>query len=693
MPRGPLALLVACALGAEPSASGIRHWAFQSQPVLKSETAIVEVDAIVTDRSGRFIRDLRLDEIQVFEDGRPQRLQALYLVDAGMAAEVRDPAAGLSSTPDSSRSIRRSFFLLFDQEHLTPGSLNRVRSGAESFLASDFRDGQDLAGMYAIGGTSQVRMTTSREELLAAVKKIKPRSDVTSRLADLRQWPRLLGEVEASRIDKGDTTVLNMAIARACEEQRTPNCAADAELELQSKAKRHMREADAAVNRSLQALSIAAKSLSALEGRKTLVFLTDGFMADTHRGQLRVVSGDAGRAGVAIYVVDARGLDKTAAGRSIQDGAASGDTFAAAAFDTTDDSSDQLADATGGLVVRNVNNGQQALAAIAKDSGTYYVIGYVPDKPEPDGRFRSIEVRVARDGVVTRARRGYVASPRTAPLIAVAPGSSPAPGTSPAPATPTHEAPGTRHEAPVLASTSLSPIADLPSGRPRASDNVRLLIEQAPPDTSTRLKPHAGTEAAERGWARYEKGDLEGAAEELAGAVASPDAPLWARYALGQAAFGLRRFQDAVTQWEQVRQAAPAFQPVYFDLVDGYLQVDRPRDAIAVLRDAERRWPDEPEIFNALGVVQARRKSYGDAVTSFERAVKADPANAVAYFNLGRVHEIRYAMSRRYISTSGGWVANAGERNAAIDNYKKYLELGGPFEQSAREGLARLGWK
>jgi tetratricopeptide (TPR) repeat protein len=155
----------------------------------------------------------------------------------------------------------------------------------------------------------------------------------------------------------------------------------------------------------------------------------------------------------------------------------------------------------------------------------------------------------------------------------------------------------------------------------------------------------------------------------------------------------LRRFQDAVTQWEQVRQAAPAFQPVYFDLVDGYLQVDRPRDAIAVLRDAERRWPDEPEIFNALGVVQARRKSYGDAVTSFERAVKADPANAVAYFNLGRVHEIRYAMSRRYISTSGGWVANAGERNAAIDNYKKYLELGGPFEQSAREGLARLGWK
>jgi predicted Zn-dependent protease len=386
---------------------------------------------------------------------------------------------------------------------------------------------------------------------------------------------------------------------------------------------------------------------------------------------------------VAIYVVDARGLDKSAAGRTIQDAPPpGGDAFVSAAFDTRDDSSDQLADATGGVVVRNVNDGYQALAAIAKDTGTYYVVGYVPDKPEADGRFRSIDVRIAREGAIVRARRGYVAGPRAAPLIAAA-------RDTPSAATPA--------PLPVLASTSLSPTAELPSGRPRASDNVRLLIEQAMPETApspgTRLKPHSAIEAAERGWARYEKGDLEGAAAELTDAVNSPGAPLWARYALGQAAFGLRRYQDAVAQWEQVRGAAPHFQPVYFDLVDGYLQTDRARDAIAVLRDAERRWPDEPEIFNALGVVQVRRQSYGDAITSFERAVKADPANAVAYFNLGRVHEIRYAMSRRYMSTSGGWVANAGERNAAIDNYKKYLELGGPFEQSAREGLARLGWK
>jgi hypothetical protein len=424
---------------------------------------------------------------------------------------------------------------------------------------------------------------------------------------------------------------------------------------------------------------MAAKGLAGLEGRKALVFITEGFFADSHRSQLRLVTGEAGRAGVAVYVIDARGLDKSSGGRTLQDGPPpSLDQFATGAFDTREDPGDQLADGTGGRVIRNVNDGRQALDAIAKDTSTYYVIGYLPDIPESDGRFRSIEVRIARADVVVRARRGYIAGPRPPALVAAAPAATAA-------------SPPLTTAQPVLASTSLAPIAGLSPGRPRASDNVRQLIEQATP--GTRLKPHAAIEAAERGWARYEKGDLEGAAEELGDAVTAPDAPVWARYALGQAAFGLRRYPDAVAQWEQVRQAAPGFQPVYFDLVDGYLQTDRARDAIAVLRDAERRWPDEPEIFNALGVVQVRRQSYGDAVTSFEKAVKADPANAVAYFNLGRVHEIRYAMSRRYVSTSGGWVANAGERTAAIDNYTKYLELGGPFEQSAREGLARLGWK
>jgi len=67
---------------------------------------------------------------------------------------------------------------------------------------------------------------------------------------------------------------------------------------------------------------------------------------------------------------------------------------------------------TGGFVVRNENNIGRALAEIAVDANTYYVLGYQPANSNFDGKYRAIEVRV-RDqaGVVVRvrARRGYLA--------------------------------------------------------------------------------------------------------------------------------------------------------------------------------------------------------------------------------------------------------------------------------------------
>jgi VWFA-related protein len=695
MPKGTViaaaAVVGAVFFGIRPSAFGI---ADTQQPVYKSGTELVEVDAIVMDRGGRFVRDLRLDEIEILEDGRPQRLQALYLVDRGTAV-LASAGPGFESSVTASTAVQRAFFFLFDQEHLTAGSLNRVRTGIEQFLSTDFRDGQDLAALYAMGTSGQVRMTTSREDLLSAVRRVKTRSDLVARAADMREWPRIINDAEALRIDQGDDAILKAATMRACAEEPTRNCADQADLLLREKSKRLVRDADAATNRTLQALSAAAKGLAGLKGRKTLIFLTEGFLADSHRAQLGTVTGDAGRAGVAIYVVDARGLDK--GGRSIQESAPPDlDGLVASAFDTREDSGDQLANGTGGLVVRNMNDGAKAMAAIAADTGTYYVIGYVPDDAAANGKYRAIQVRVKRENVIVRARRGYIPGPPAAPLIAAARGANPAPGTHQAPGTGSHEAPGTTHEAPgttpalpVLPSTSTVSAATLPAARPNVAARVRELI-----DLPNRVAPSESVSApASRGWSHYEKGDLESAARDLAEATAIPGAPAWAFYALGQAEFGLRRFADAVARWEHVRSIVPEFEPVYFDLVDGYLQLDRARDAIGVLRAAERRWPADADVYNALGVVQVRRGALDDAVESFGKAVKAQPESALGYFNLGRVREMRYVRSRRYVPTTGGWVGNADDRRDAIASYKRYLELGGPFEQSAREGLARLEWK
>jgi hypothetical protein len=79
-------------------------------------------------------------------------------------------------------------------------------------------------------------------------------------------------------------------------------------------------------------------------------------------------------------------------------------------------------------------------------------------------------------------------------------------------------------------------------------------------------------------------------------------------------------------------------------------------------------------------------------VHSFEEAVASAPNDAVAYFNLAKAYELKYWKYRRFVSQTRQWIANGNDRNKAIDNYNRYLAIGGPLENSAREGLTRLNW-
>src|SRR4030095_5878717 len=109
---------------------------------------------------------------------------------------------------------------------------------------------------------------------------------------------------------------------------------------------------------------------------------------------------------------------------------------------------------------------------------------------------------------------------------------------------------------------------------------------------------------ATAGWEAYQRGDVETARERLAVAATRSGADAWVYYTLGMSDYALRRFREAAVAWEHVRSAAPDFEPVYFDLVDAYLQQKEHDAAIRTARAALARWPRDPELSNALGVVQ-----------------------------------------------------------------------------------------
>jgi Flp pilus assembly protein TadD len=131
---------------------------------------------------------------------------------------------------------------------------------------------------------------------------------------------------------------------------------------------------------------------------------------------------------------------------------------------------------------------------------------------------------------------------------------------------------------------------------------------------------------------------------------------------------------------------------VYFNLADGYILQKDDGAALKVLRDAQQRWPEDPEVWNATGVLQTRRGALDGAIESFTRATTVAPNDSLALFNLGRAYQLRASKSTRYDSTRERWVGGEADTKKAAEAYQKYIQMGGPFVQQAKEALAALAW-
>jgi hypothetical protein len=67
-----------------------------------------------------------------------------------------------------------------------------------------------------------------------------------------------------------------------------------------------------------------------------------------------------------------------------------------------------LSRATGGIAVINDQDRQKGLREAYRDSTEYYLMGYVPNSERRPKSFHHIEVKVAREAVEVRARKGYL---------------------------------------------------------------------------------------------------------------------------------------------------------------------------------------------------------------------------------------------------------------------------------------------
>src|SRR5882672_8021013 len=143
-------------------------------PTFKLAVEFIEVDTIVTDATGDFVRGLTKDDFQVLDDGKPQTISNFSVVDIPVERSLRPLFAREPLEPDVQSNERpfdgRVYVMVIDDWHTGMTRTGRVRAAARQFIQQRFGANDLMAVVHTAGGArSGQEFTNNRRLLLAAV--------------------------------------------------------------------------------------------------------------------------------------------------------------------------------------------------------------------------------------------------------------------------------------------------------------------------------------------------------------------------------------------------------------------------------------------------------------------------------------------------------------------------------------------
>ncbi len=366
-----------------------------ADPVIRVSVNLVQIDAVVTDSKGRHIAGLGPDDFQVFEDGKPQKVTHLSYMDATpppAPPPVAPPVPGRKpASPDEvvaaparkprKDDVHRALVFLVDDIHTSPEDLIQLKPVAKKFVNEQVAPG-DLVSIAAVrGGMGFYEQFTS------------------------------------------DRSVLNAAVESLAKRVGGSSDAVD-ESEAGAGCLRAQMLFDAVMGK----LGWAIQSLNELPGRKAIVLFSDGleiprqscpFEAQAMTDSMQRLADQSNRSGVAIYAIDSRGLTTNAitASMNVSGRGAMGMGRAMSAHSLAlQETSDFLADETGGIFFRNTNGLSEALGKSVADMSGYYLIGFQPQRNDFELKngaavYHKVSIRLRRSGLSVRFGRGFLGTP------------------------------------------------------------------------------------------------------------------------------------------------------------------------------------------------------------------------------------------------------------------------------------------
>jgi VWFA-related protein len=388
-----------------------------ASPTFRSTLNLVLVDVVVRDKKGAAVKGLTADDFQLVEDGRPQQIltfayeeisnasppieRASVLAMKVAAAGPRVGAPDAVATPTdtappparlSSEDIagHRLLILLFDTSSMQPADVTKAADAAIKWVHEQMGPA-DLVAVASIGSSLQILSDfTSNKTQVDSVLQAFSAADGTAFTA----------------VDAG-TSATDEATAGQTDDSATADVSAQ-ELDTFNNDVR------------LRALKTLSDALAPLQQKKAILYFSAGMQRNgtDNQVELRGAVNAAVRANVAIYPVDARGLQAVVPGGSARQGSRGGlGAFTGSAvgnqFSTLaaqQETLTTLAADTGGTAFLDSNDFGEAFGRVTRDISSYYILGYASTNGDKDGRYRRITVRLRNQrDVKVEAREGYYA--------------------------------------------------------------------------------------------------------------------------------------------------------------------------------------------------------------------------------------------------------------------------------------------
>jgi len=378
--------------------------------VVRITTNLVQVDAVVTDKNGKIVTDLKSDEVQISEDGKQQKITNFSYI----SAEAPPAAAPLARTPNADKNappvpparlkpeeIRRTIALVVDDLGLSFESTYYVRRALKKFVDEQMQAGDLVAIIRTSGGMGALQQFTSdKRQLYAAIDRVKWFANGRGGVGAFA--PLEGDQVNTTTDDSDDST--------------SPSEDLD-----------QFREDVFSVG-TLGALSYVVRGLRELPGRKSILLVSDGIKifnrSDLARSDrvlqaLLRLTDQANRASVVIYTMDARGLQTLGLTAADDTSGMRPEQVQQSLFNRRADfwesqsGLNYLAQQTGGIAIRNNNDLSGGIKRVLEDQKGYYLIGYRPDESTFDPRtgrrtFHRLSLKVTRAGKFNvRMRNGF----------------------------------------------------------------------------------------------------------------------------------------------------------------------------------------------------------------------------------------------------------------------------------------------